>query len=195
VFGDGFASVLRAARRGDETAWTRLYLDLAPTLTGYLRGRGCPTAEDVTSETLLQVVRDLRRFDGDESAFRSWVFTIAHHRLIDAARKVAARPSTPLSPERLEASSPPLSSFEEQAIAELGVSELEPLLRACTPDQRDVLLLRYVADLSLQQVAEVLGKEYNAVKAVHRRALNALRTHLADGVYPDRVVRTLTPSG
>jgi hypothetical protein len=51
VFGEGFASVLAAARRGDETAWTRLYLDLAPTLTGYLRGRGCPTPEDVTSET------------------------------------------------------------------------------------------------------------------------------------------------
>jgi RNA polymerase sigma factor (sigma-70 family) len=66
------------------------------------------------------------------------------------------------------------------------VVELEPLLRACTPDQRDVLLLRYVADLSLQQVAEVLGKEYNAVKAVHRRALNALRTHLVGAAYPGR---------
>jgi DNA-directed RNA polymerase specialized sigma24 family protein len=62
----GSRACWRAARRGDETAWTRLYLDLAPTLTGYLRGRGCPTPEDVTSETLLQVVRDLCRFDGDE---------------------------------------------------------------------------------------------------------------------------------
>jgi DNA-directed RNA polymerase specialized sigma24 family protein len=58
-----------------------------------------------------------------------------------------------------------------------------------------VLLLRYVADLSLHQVAEVLGKEYNAVKAVHRRALHALRAHLAEVAYPGRTVRTLTPSG
>jgi RNA polymerase sigma-70 factor (ECF subfamily) len=195
VFGDGFDRVLAAARRGDESAWTRLYLDLAPALVGYLRGRGCPAPEDVASETMLQVVRDLRRFDGDESAFRSWVFTIAHHRLIDAARKAKARPARPVAHDALDEAAPPTPSFEDDALAALGPAELQPLLCACTADQREVLLLRYVADLSLQQVAEVLGKQYNAVKAVHRRALAALRTHLAEGTYPDTSVRTLTPSG
>ncbi len=198
MFGDGFDRVLAAARGGDEAAWTRLYLDLAPVITGYLRGHGCRTAEDVTSETLLQVVRDLHRFDGGESAFRSWVFTIAHHRMIDATRHGQARPSDPAEPEELEAALPG-QDFEEAAIAELGSSELDPLLAGATPDQRDVLLLRYVADLTLHEVAEVLDKRYDAVKALHRRGLDALRAHIAADtgrrVSPRRARGTLTTSG
>lgn len=194
MFGEGFERILTAARRGDEHAWTRLYLDLAPVLTGYLAGQGCAWPEDVASETLLQVVRDLRRFAGDESAFRSWVFTIAHHRLIDARRRAAARPVDVTDTETLERHAP-RTSIEDDAIAALGSSELEHLLAATTPDQRDVLLLRYVADLSLHEVAEVLGKEYNAVKALHRRAMDALRAHVASGAYPATGGRALTTSG
>jgi RNA polymerase sigma-70 factor, ECF subfamily len=191
VFGEGFDSVLRAARRGDDAAWTKLYLDLAPVLRGYLAGQGCRSPEDVTSETLFQVVRDLHRFEGGETAFRSWVFTVAHHRLIDARRHEAARPSDPSESEQIERHSPS-QSFEDHAVAHLGPSELDHLLRATTPDQRDVLLLRYVADLTLHEVAEVLGKEYNAVKALHRRAMDALRTHVAAAGLPAREARALT---
>ena len=178
MIGEGFERLLHAARRGDEGAWTRLYLELAPVLTGYLIGQGCKDAEDVTSETLLQVVRDLHRFDGSESKFRSWVFTIAHHRLIDHVRRSKSRPSEATEDRELDRQGP-TDSFEDRTIANLGPAELEHLLRACTTDQRDVLLLRYVADLSLHDAAEVLGKEYNAVKALHRRGLDALREHLA----------------
>lgn len=194
MFGEGFDHLLAAARRGDEAAWTKLYLDLAPVLTGYLAGQRCPTPEDVTAETLLQVVRDIDRFTGDESKFRSWVFTIAHHRMIDERRKLQARPSDPTRHDLLEDRGP-TETFEDEAIANLGPAELEHLLRATSPDQRDVLLLRYVADLSLHDAAEVLGKQYNAVKALHRRGLDALRAHVASDAYPAQGARTLSPSG
>ena len=194
MFGQGFERVLASARRGDESAWTALYLDLAPVLTGYLNGQRCPNAEDVASETLLQVVRDLHRFDGDETAFRSWVFTIAHHRLIDARRHLSARPADATEDEVLERHSR-AESFEDMAIAALGSSELEHLLQAATPAQRDVLLLRYVADLTLHEVAEVIGKDYNTTKALHRRAMDALRAHIDTGAYPDRGRAALTRSG
>lgn len=194
MFGEGFENVLRAARRGDEAAWTQIYLELTPVLTGYLRGQGCIASDDVASETLFQVVRDLHRFDGDEAAFRSWVFTIAHHRMVDASRHRAARPADVVEPEQLERIGRAVS-IEDEAIAQLGSSELEHLLRATTQEQRDVLLLRYVADLTLREAAEVLGKEYNAVKALHRRALSALRAHVASGAYPEPAGRTLTTSG
>lgn len=194
MLGPGFDQTLDAARRGDERAWTDLYLQLAPILTGYLRGQGCPNAEDVASETLLQVVRDLRRFDGGEAAFRSWVFTIAHHRLIDARRHAAARPSDATEDGFLEDRTS-TGSFEEDAIDGLGVPEVEHLLVGITPAQREVLLLRYVADLSLHEVAEVLGKGYGATKALHRRALDALRAHVGHGAYPARGRDALTPSG
>lgn len=194
MFGEGFDNVLRAARRGDESAWTSLYLDLVPVVTGYLAGQRCPSPEDVASETMFQVVRDLHRFEGGETSFRSWVFTIAHHRMIDARRHAAARPSDPTESEHLERISRAVS-FEDDTVAHLGPSELEHLLRATTPDQRDVLLLRYVADLTLHEAAEVLGKEYNAVKALHRRAMDALRAHVGVAVYPNGRGRTLTTSG
>ena len=194
MFGPGFDQLLAAARRGDESAWTALYLDLAPVLTGYLVGQRCSAPEDVTSETLLQVVRDLHRFEGDEQAFRSWVFSVAHHRMIDASRRERVRPVQPAETEVLERNSP-AQGFEEDSVAHLGSSELEHLLVATTPAQRDVLLLRYVADLSLHEVAQVVGKDYNAVKALHRRGMDALRAHVSQAVYPRRGGRTLTSSG
>lgn len=194
MFGEGFDNVLIAARRGDESAWTRLYLDLAPVITGYLRGHRCPQPEDVTSETLLQVVRDLRRFEGDESKFRSWVFTLAHHRMIDAHRHHFARPFDPTDADVLAAALPS-ESWEQHTVDHMGSAEVDLLLEATSRDQRDVLLLRYVADLSLHEVAEVLGKEYNAVKALHRRGMNALRAHIDGNAYPSSRLQALTTSG
>jgi len=171
-----------------------MYLDLAPVLTGYLSSQRCPSPEDVASETLFQVVRDLHRFDGEETAFRSWVFTIAHHRMIDARRYASVRPADPAADSFLQRHGRS-DSFEDGAVASLDASELDHLLAATTPDQRDVVLLRYVADLTLREAAEVLGKEYNAVKALHRRALDALREHVASGAYPRTSSRALTSSG
>ncbi|MFA9446085.1 RNA polymerase sigma factor [Egicoccus sp. AB-alg6-2] len=193
MIGEGFEHVLASARRGEEAAWRRFYLELQPALVGYLRGRGCATPEDVASETLLQVVRDLRKFSGTEANFRSWVFSIAHHRMIDAARHTKARPVRPAESEVLEAGLP-ATRIDDAVLNGLGGAELEHLLSACTPDQRDVLLLCYVADLSLHQAAEVLDKEYNAVKALHRRAISALRDQLDDAKYPRRGQRSLTSS-
>ncbi len=192
MFGEGFERVLAAARRGDEAAWTKLYLDLAPVLTGFLIGRGARNPEDITSETLLQVVRDLRTFSGDEASFRSWVFTVARHRMIDDIRRADARPADATDDDALDQLAP-THSFEDAAVANLGPAELEHLLCATTPDQRDVLLLRYVADLTLHEAAEVLGKEYNAVKALHRRGIDALRAHVAAGSYPQVGIRALSP--
>ena len=194
MFGPGFERLLAGARQGDERAWTEFYLALAPVVRGYLAGQGCPAPEDVTSETMLQVVRDLHRFDGSEQEFRAGVFTIAHHRMVDARRRAQARPVDATEQPTLERHIAP-QSFEDEAIANLGPGEIDHLLGAVTPDQRDVLLLRYVADLSLHQVAEVLGKEYDAVKALHRRALGALRSQLPAPVSPHAAGGALTSSG
>ena len=93
-----FTTLLAAARDGSEAAWQELYNGIAPVVLGYLRANGSPDPEDVLSEVFLQVARDIATFDGDERGFRSWVFTIAHHRLIDARRHAAdGRSSSPPS--------------------------------------------------------------------------------------------------
>ena len=182
MLGDTFSSVLTAARAGGEWAWTRIYDDLAPVVLGYLRARGAREPEDVLGEVFVQTVRDLEFFEGDEKAFRSWVFTIAHHRLVDEGRHSSRRPVEPMPPDELEEALG-VGDAEREALARLGMDRVRSLLAVLTPDQQDALLLRIVADLSVDQTAAVMGKRPGAVKALQRRALAALRKEiLKEGV-------------
>lgn len=191
MLADLFDETLVAARRGDEHAWHLVYHDLIAQLTGYLSGSGALSPEDVASDTLLQVVRDLHRFTGDETAFRSWVFTIAHHRLIDQRRKDRVRPSDATDAATLERNTS--SQTMDDALSErFALDTVMPLLALCTDTQRDVLLLRYIADMTLHDVAEIIGKDYNTVKALHRRDLDTLRSKLFAAAYPNDATRTLS---
>src|SRR5215208_4071246 len=172
-----FTSLLEAAREGSEAAWQELYTDLAPVVLGYLRANGAPDAEDVLSEVFLQVARDIARFDGEERGFRSWVFTIAHHRLIDARRHAARRP-VDLSPEPPEPRGRADDAADE-ALARIGVEEVQRVLSALSDEQRTVLLLRVIGDLSIDDVAKAVGKRPGAVKALQRRGLAAIKRELA----------------
>lgn len=172
-----FDSLLTAARSGAERAWIELYRAFSPAVLGYLRGQAAPEAEDLTGEVFLQVVRDLHRFQGDRAAFKAWVLAIAHHRFIDQRRRSRRRPvelvAVPEDPGRAA------PDAEVEALALLGTARVRELLAALSPDQRAVLLLRIVGDLSGEQIGRVLGKRPGAVKALQRRGLAALARMLA----------------
>jgi RNA polymerase sigma factor (sigma-70 family) len=172
-----FTSLLEAAREGSEAAWQDLYSGLAPVVLGYLRANNAPDPEDVLSEVFLQVARDIAKFEGEERGFRSWVFTIAHHRLIDAQRHAARRPLD-LSAEPPEPDGHADDAAEE-ALARLGVEEVHRVLGSLSEDQRAVLLLRVIGDLSIEDVAKAVGKRPGAVKALQRRGLAAIKRELA----------------
>jgi RNA polymerase sigma-70 factor (ECF subfamily) len=174
-----FITLLEGARQGSEDAWRALYDELAPRVLGYLRANNAPDPEDVLSEAFLQVARDISRFEGDEAGFRSWVFTIAHHRLIDARRHSARRPIE-LSPEPPEPRDRAEDAAEE-ALARIGVEEVHRVLASLSDDQRAVLLLRVLADMSVDDVATAVGKRPGAVKALQRRGLAAIKRQLARG--------------
>lgn len=193
ALGHSFANILAGARAGAEWAWTQIYEELAPAVTGYLTARGAPEPTDLASEVFLQIVRDLPSFEGDEPDFRAWVFTIAHRRLLDDRRYRARRPVAPASHELL-AEEPRGEDAEQQALRELSAERVQRILAGLSPDQQSVLLLRIVGDLTVRQVAGVLGKSPGAVKALQRRALAAVERELAadtrtplsaHGDYPD----------
>jgi RNA polymerase sigma factor (sigma-70 family) len=171
-----FSSLLEAARQGSEAAWQELYNGLAPVVLGYLRANAAPDPEDVLSEVFLQVARDIATFEGIERGFRSWVFTIAHHRLIDARRHAARRP-VELAPDPPEPGDRADDAADE-ALARIGVEEVQRVLEAISEEQRAVLLLRVVGDLSIEDVAKVVGKRPGAVKALQRRGLAAVKREL-----------------
>jgi RNA polymerase sigma-70 factor (ECF subfamily) len=144
-------------------------------VAGYGRAQGIADPSDLTSDVFVAVLTRLPSFQGTEEQFRSWVFTIAHRRVVDEWR-TRARRDLPVAAAPVPAVS---SAAEDVALARLGDERVTALLATLTPDQRHVLALRVVADLSLEQVAELLGKPVGAVKALQHRALATLRRTIA----------------
>ena len=175
--GESFELVLDAAQLGAGWARTRLYETLAGAVAGYLRVQGVREPEDMTSEVFLAVFARLSGFSGTEGQFRSWVFTIAHHKVVDERRRRSRRPDPePLDPR--ESGPGAAAAAEDEAFGNLGAERVQLLLRGLTPEQRDVITLRVLADLSVEQVAATLRKPPGAIKALQRRGLDALRRQL-----------------
>jgi len=176
-----FERLLAAARRGDDPAWAQLYRQLAGPLLGYLRGQGADDPENLVGEVFLAVVRGLPRFSGDEAGFRAWVFTIAHRRLTDQRRARGRRRVDAVDAAALDAAMP-TASLEPQAVSNLTTDEIVALLGVLTEDQREVLLLRLVAGLTTAEVAELTGRDPEAVKGLAKRGLAQLRRRIASPV-------------
>lgn len=176
--GAAFEGTLAAARTGAEWAWTSLYTQFAPAVLGYLRAQHAPDPEDLTAEVFYQVVRSLGQFDGNEAAFRSWIFVIAHRKLLDEIRSRRRRPVAPAGNEILERHGRS-GNVEQEAMGRLSVASIEQLLSGLTGNQRDVLLLRVIGGLSLEETAAVLNIRSGAVSALQRRAIARLRKQLA----------------
>lgn len=182
---DHFPEVLTAAQQGSAAAWETLVGQLAPSLLGYLRVRGATDPEGVAGEVFLELARSIRRFTGDEAGFRSWVFVIAHRRLVDDRRRRARRREVLAAPSSLPERPLP-GSVEDEALCRASFPGLRRLLDSLSPDQAEVVTLRFLADLSLEQTARVLGKRVGAVKALQHRALAALREQIRGvGVSPE----------
>src|SRR3954453_1604376 len=166
TIGPSFPDVLAAARRGDERATARLYRDVAPLVLGYLRANRVRDAEDVAGDAFVSMGRSLARFTGDERQFHSWLLTIAHRRMVDHVRRLQVRPERPTADDSLEAGLPAVRGADELSMNELEAARLLAAVDALTPDQRAVVLLRALADLTVPEIARVVGKPETAVKAL-----------------------------
>lgn len=173
---------LVAARAGAEWAWTLIYDELAGAVIGYLRGLGAAEPEDVAGEVFLQAVRDLGRFEGSWPDFRAWIFTIAHHRFLDERRRTGRRPVAPAPDEVIEARLPVAAAeTEAEALRALSDDRVRAIIAGLVPQQREVLLLRILGGLTIEEVAAAVGKRPGAVKALQRRGIDAIRRALARG--------------
>lgn len=175
--GPDFGERLAAARRGDEWAWHSFYTELIGPITGYLLSRGASEPDDLAAETFLSVARNIEGFEGDEESFRSWVFVIAHRRLIDARRAASRRPLLSDSEQEEHQG----GDVEEEALDQLADHRVQELLDHLTEDQREVIALRVVADLSLKETARVTGRDIGSVKALQRRAIRRLQRAFEEG--------------
>ena len=176
-----FSSTLSAAGQGDGRGFESLYRWLAPEITKFGATRGADDPEGITNEVFLKAFRQLDRFSGGSGAFRAWIYSIARNQLIDAHRARSRRPqvATAAVPDRA------VDGAEVQALDLLSLQRVTRLLAQLSDDQRDVILLRMIGDLSLQQVATIVDKPVTAVKALQRRGLRRLQQEvLAEVVTP-----------
>ncbi|MER7167088.1 RNA polymerase sigma factor [Micromonospora sp. NPDC000207] len=182
-----------AAQGGDEEAFRLLYRSLQPGLLRYLTVLVGTDAEDVASETWLQVARDLPTFSGGE--FRAWAVTIARNRAMDHLRRERRRPALPV-PVHAFADLPGDTDTELEVGEIFGTDRAMALISTLPPAEAEAVLLRAVVGLDAQSAGRVLGRRPGAVRTAAHRGLRRLAALLgqldpdappadARGVVPD----------
>ncbi|MBT2593912.1 RNA polymerase sigma factor [Arthrobacter sp. ISL-72] len=157
--------------------FTLLYRKFSGAVLGYLRARGVDDPEAVTQDVFLAFYPKLDGLSGGLQGAKSLIFSIAHARMVDHYRRNERTPT--LSPYKSDLDGRSTASAEELALA--NVDGAGALLDGLSPDHQEVLALRVVADLSVEQAAEVMGRTPGAVKQLYRRALSALRDRASIG--------------
>lgn len=132
---------------------------------GYLRSQGVADPDDVLGEVFLNVAKSLPRFRGDEEHLRRWVYTLAHHRIIDDRRRRSRRPQI-VDRDVPDRPAPPAP--------EPADPELVAALAQLTDDQREVILLRFIADMPIEEVAALTNRSSGAVRALQHRGMAQL---------------------
>ncbi|MEV4437854.1 RNA polymerase sigma factor [Streptomyces sp. NPDC049577] len=165
---------VRAAQAGDETAFRTVYRSVQPRLLGYIRTLvGDADAEDVASETWLQIARDLARFSGDADRFRGWAARIARNRALDHIRMRGRRPAIGGDESEL-ATRPGDADTADEALEALGTGRTLALIARLPQDQAEAVVLRVVVGLDAKSAAGVLGKRPGAVRTAAHRGLRRL---------------------
>lgn len=161
-------------QRGDSDAWAWFFDEFSGPIAGYARRMGVSDPDDVTGTVLETVARSVGNFSGSHGQFRSWVFSIAHARIVDDHRKRGRRTEIEFD-ESVLGSSP-------AADADLGEGdvELELALAQLSDEQRTLLHLRYVVGLPSKEIARIHGKSEVATRVALHRCQKKLR-EILDG--------------
>lgn len=173
--------IVEGARRRDPQAMIAVYRSLSPSIFGYLlRQTRNPTwAEDLTAEVFCEVIEAVDRFEGTPGGFRAWIFRIARNTMLDHIRKESRRRHDSLDAAAAEGRLPEdAADPEADALERVERERILSLVDELSADQREVVVLRLVADLSVAEVARICDKTEGAVKALQHRAIRALATKL-----------------
>jgi RNA polymerase sigma-70 factor (ECF subfamily) len=172
-----FDQLLGYAKKGDEEAFAAIWRLFQPGLLRYLRVIAGQAADDLAADTWLQVTRKVTTFEGNEKAFRAWLYTIARHRHIDWRRLATRRKESLVEIEvldRLPGSDDTSSMYETAMSTQSAVA----LISTLPPDQAEAVMLRTVGGLSVSVVAEIMGRPPGTVRVLCHRGLRRLACSL-----------------
>ncbi len=167
--------LVEAARR-DPARFAELYERYFDRVYAYVarRVRDRDAVQDLTADVFHQALANLGRFEWRGAPFASWLFRIAANAVVDRARRAEKRPDLAAPGDVEEPPDPEgLEEVEERA-------RLYGLVRSLPADQRRVILLRFVEEKTIREIAGELGRTEGAVKQLQLRALKTLRSRMED---------------
>jgi RNA polymerase sigma-70 factor (ECF subfamily) len=169
--------LVERAQLGDRSALEELYLIHFDRIYSYLHMTvgSRHDAEDLTTQTFVKMLESIGRFRWRSVPFSAWLFRIAHNLAMDHFR---ARRRWQPEEEIPEQAGVEEDSAEEQALASIGDASLLELIADLSPEQRQVLTLKFVFRFSNGEAAAILGKTEGAVKSLQHRALATLHRHV-----------------
>ncbi|MHB8244239.1 MAG: RNA polymerase sigma factor [Acidimicrobiales bacterium] len=186
TIGEGFSRVLARARQGEQASIVTLYQDVTPPLIRYLRAREPREAEDLCSEIWLKLAELIPTFEGTERQWWGLVFLVARRALNDYWKRQRRRATDPVATEAL-ADFPGTSDVEAAGLQSVTTAEAIAVVRSALSDeQADVILLRTVAGLDIDEVAAAMGKRPATIRVIQHRALRRLAGRLATTSRPER---------
>jgi len=174
---------LTAAQNGDEMAFEILWRENNSRLTKFVQARTYKSDldyEEIVSETWLNVARDVKKFKGDYSGFTAWVYSIARNRIIDSSRK---RDRTIRPQAELEEAFwiPGNQNLERDFEASEGVKKIIDQINKLPAAQAEVLMLKVVGDLKIEEIAKIVKKNTNSVRVLAHRGLTGLKIAMGGG--------------
>jgi RNA polymerase sigma-70 factor (ECF subfamily) len=172
--------VIERARSGDRAAFGELYDTHVDAVYRYVlyRVREPSDAEDLASEVFTRAFANIHRYRWQGKSFLAWLYTIARNAVTDRRRR--ERPTVDLDDAYGVAEEGPTA--HDRAVRGEQVDALRGAVKHLTTEQQEVLVLRFVENMSSRQVAKVLGKNEGAIRALQFRALGRLRKLLTSEV-------------
>jgi RNA polymerase sigma-70 factor (ECF subfamily) len=169
----GEESLVRRAQKNDQEAFAQLYEEHFDKIYRYLALRigNEMEAEDMTQQVFLNALQSISSFRWKGVPFSAWLFRIAHNQAVDHLRKKKKRASVPLDESLMSSNDAPPATTERK----MDIEELLRATKRLTEAQREVISLRFSSELSIAQVAKIMGKSQGAVKALQHSAIVALR--------------------
>lgn len=171
-----------AQDRCDPGAFDGLYLLFADRVFRYLLARiGDPDlAEDITAQVFLRLMEKIGIYRigprDNVAIFSAWLYRLAHNKMVDVLRSHKRSQESPLEHAAHVMSGHSMDDVEEH----LDFQQILQTLRVLNDQQREVIVLRFVEELSIAETAQIMQKSEGAVKALQHRALETLRRHLQD---------------
>jgi RNA polymerase sigma-70 factor (ECF subfamily) len=166
-------SLVQRAQNRDQEAFAQLYEEHFDRIYRYLALRigNEMEAEDMTQQVFLNALQSISSFRWQGVPFSAWLYRIAHNQVVDHLRKKKKHASVPLDESLATADESPHSAAERK----MDIEQLLQATKRLTEAQREVISLRFTSELSIAEVAKVMGKNQGAVKALQHSAIAALR--------------------